>query len=137
MASQLQASEAETGSLPSSHSVICQHPYQEVLLPASLWGQRWAVHDFPLLLPTPPSPTQHLLPDPIPPPYSSQPAQPAQPRHQLTSSTWGPRPSRIRCAASAFFCRAKRREKLKEDLEQTGTSASGTPNLHEGSLLTL
>lgn len=36
-----------------------------------------------------------------------------------------------------FLLQGKEKSELKEDLEQTGTSASGTPNLHEGSLLTL
>lgn len=39
-----------------------------------------------------------------------------QPEVTLTSSTWGPSPSRIRWAASAFFCREERGEEKQSYL---------------------
>lgn len=45
----------------------------------------------------------------------------------LTSSTWGPRPSRIRCAASAFFCRVARGGRNRRDREQASTAGSAPP----------
>lgn len=133
------ASEARACSLPSSYSrVICQWPYQEVLLPASPWGQCWAVDDFLLSPPTAPNtccPPHCSIPLPQPPPPPSPPSQ-----AWLTSSTWGPSPSRMRCAASAFFCGAKRRKELNEDSEQAGPSTSGMkvePHLQGGLQSTL
>lgn len=47
-----------------------------------------------------------------------------QPQVTLTSSTWGPSPSRIRWAASAFFCREQRGEEEKKLFVPSVTSRS-------------
>lgn len=104
----LQASEAGTGSQPSSHSsYLPACPYQEALFPAFSWGQCWAVDDFLLHSPSP----QHLLFNPVPPAHSShtphtQPSLPYQlhlgpqtfqdPMRSFSLLLWGKEKSGIR-----------------------------------------
>lgn len=74
---------------------LCQSLLSEGVFPApSRTGQGLAAEHF--LLP---------LHGHLPPTAPATPSQSPLPVPRLTSSTWGPRPSRIRCAASAFFCR--------------------------------
>lgn len=108
VASQLQASEAGTRSLPSSHSVICQHPYQEVLLPASLWGQRWQYMT---------SPSSFTHPTPAARPHSSTPLLPAcpakPPAHQLHL---GPQTFQDPMCSFCFLLQGKEKSEIKRGL---------------------
>lgn len=82
---------------PFTHLLSASPSYQGVpFLHPPRTGQCLTIGDFLLRHTYPPS--AHHSCHPVP-------GLPPDPTPELTSSTWGPRPSRIRCAASAFFCR--------------------------------